>query len=114
MACILLSATLAVSRVIEYIGESKLRTKQWHKHDLAGRVDMPSIRRYLDTSREALGKGISVAQARLSRQSGHAKGDEESVGFIQGIKGELSAFSLFLAAAFPRSEKALVLHTWKR
>ena len=74
MACILLSATLAVSRVVEYIGESNLRTNQWHKHDLAGRVDMPGIRKYLDTSREALGKGISVAQARLRRQSGHAKG----------------------------------------
>ena len=40
---------------------------------------LPSIRWYLDTSREAVGKEISVAQARLSRQSGHAKGTRRAL-----------------------------------
>ena len=44
VACILLNATLAVSKVFEYIGENNLRRNQWHKHDLAGRVDMPCER----------------------------------------------------------------------
>ena len=38
------------------------------------------------------------------------QGGERSVRFIQGVEKELSAFSLLLAAAFPGSEKALVLH----
>ena len=41
------------------------------------------------------------------------QGSERSVRFIQGVKGELSAFSLLLAAASPGSEKALVLHMWE-
>ena len=35
-------------------------------------ITLPGIHTYLRTSRDALGKRISVAQARFQRQSGHA------------------------------------------
>ena len=42
-------------------------------------LSLPCIPTYLRTSRKALGKRISVAQARFQRQSGHANGARVTV-----------------------------------